>query len=114
MSLPGKTNTVTIEHLTQTRDPHGGKVDGAADSTAVEDAVIGRPSLGNLWKIVVSGNYGAISQGPSEWKITDDFGRIFNCTKATYRPPIERLGESEHTLVFAELVGEVDSGQVRV
>ena len=113
MALPGKNSTVTIEHLTQTRDPHGGKVDGAPDSTATEDAMINRASLGNLWRILVAGNYGAISLAPSEWRVTDQDGRVFNVTKATYRAPIERIGESEHTLLFAELVGEKNS-EVRV
>lgn len=107
--LPGKTNTVTIEHMAQSRDAHGAKVDGAVDSTTTEDAVIGRASAGNLWKISVSGNYSSIALGPSEWRITDNLGRVFNVAKVTYRPPIERLGESEHTLIFAEQVGEVDT-----
>lgn len=107
----GQNSTVTIEHLTQTRDAHGGKVDGAADETHPDlPAVISRASLGNLWRLTVAGNWTRIGEAPSEWRITDEYGRSFSPTRATYRPPIEQLGESEHTLLFAELHGEVDTG----
>ena len=108
----GGNATVTVEHLTQTRDPHGGKVDGAAAATTTTPAMISRSAVvGSLWKMTLAGNYGDIAKAPSEWRITDDRGRVFGPTKATYRPPIERIGESEHTLVFAELKGEVDLGE---
>lgn len=108
----GSNSTVTIEHLTQTKDAHGGKVDGEADpeQTTVEQAMISRASLGNLWRITVSGNYGDIGKAPSEWRITDATGRTFAPTRATYRPPAGRIATSEHTLLFAELQGEVDTG----
>lgn len=110
--LPGKTNTVTIAHFAQGKDTHGAKADGAEileDRRENVDAVIGRSSRENLWKIVVAGNLSAISSEPKAWSITSNDGRTFNCQRATFRPPIERLGESEHTLIFAEQVGEMDT-----
>ncbi|HET7590804.1 MAG TPA: hypothetical protein VFK14_11555 [Solirubrobacterales bacterium] len=113
MSLPGSNATVTIEHLTQAPGPHGGKIPGQPDQTFTEEAVIDRPSaqVSTLWKVVVAGDYSQIAKGPAEWRLTDDRGRIYTPTRATYRPPIDRIGESEHTLLFAEQVGEVDVRQ---
>lgn len=115
MALPGSNAVVTIAHLTQTRGPHGDKTDGEPDqSFPGVEAVVERPARGNLFRVTVAGNFGQITKAPSEWQITDNQGRTFGCVKATYRPPIERLAESEHTLIFGELHGEIDQGQVRV
>ncbi len=105
----GSTTTVLIEHLTQSRDTHGGKTDGDADQTFADvGANIARAStLGGLYRITVAGDHSAIGQAPSEWRITDALGRVFAPTRATYRPPVARLAETEHTLLFAELQGEV-------
>jgi hypothetical protein len=103
----GANTTVTVEHLATTRDSHGGKQEGAADQTfANVDATIVRSSAGNLWRIMLAGNFSAISQGPDEWRVTDAAGRVFGPQRATYRAPVEQIGESESTLVFAELHGE--------
>lgn len=108
--IPGSNSTVTIEHLVQTRDAHGANTDGAADETYADvDAMIGRASLGNLWRLTVDGNFQRIGEGPAEWRITDNLGNVYAPVKATHRPPITQLGESEHTLIFAELHGEIES-----
>lgn len=115
MPLPGSNATVIIEHLTQTRDPHGGKTDGdpiPEETTAPLEAVISRTSRGNLWRIVVDGDHSHISKAPGEYRITDSRGEKYAPTKVTFRPPIERIGESAHTLIFASQHGEIDQGEV--
>lgn len=107
----GANASVLIEHLTQTRDSHGGKTDGAVDEAHPDvPASISRASLGNVWRMTVAGDWTRIGEAPSEWRIRDNYGRTFAPTRATYRPPIAQLGESEHSLLFAELQGEVDTG----
>lgn len=107
----GSNATVVLQRFQQARDAHGSKVDGdALETHAGVEALISRASLGNLWRITVAGNFDRIGEAPKDWKITDNFGRIFAPARATYRPPIEQIGESEHTLLFAEKLGEVDLG----
>lgn len=104
----GANATVTIEHLTQGKDTHGAKVDAAPDETfAGVDAAVARASNGDLWKINVDGDFSRIALAPTEWRITDELGNVYGPVKATYRRPVGRIiTESEHTLIFAERVGE--------
>lgn len=110
MALPGSNATVTVEKLAQTRDPHGASVDGERDPEAqvhVGEAMIARPFRDNLFRMTVEGNLSEIAKDPGAWRITDNNGYVYSPTKATYRPPITRIGESEHTLIFAERQGDV-------
>ena len=107
----GANATVLIERLASTRDSHGGKVDGAVIEVEADvPASISRASLGNVWRMTIPGDRTEIGKAPAEYRITDNFGRVFAPTRVTYRPPVARIGESEHSLLFAELSEEVDTG----
>lgn len=110
MPLPGSNATVTVEKLTQPKDAHGAKTDGAAEpgKTYTGEALIARPSRENLYRMTVEGDLSEIARDPGAWRITDNHGYVYAPTRATYRPPISRIGESEHTLIFAERQGDVD------
>ena len=108
--LPGKNATVTITTVDESRDSHGAVIDtpdGNPDPVATVDASIQRNSRAAIWNMLVEGDWSAIGRDPDKYRITNvDTGEQWRPFKATHRPPIEKLGESEHTLIFAELVGE--------
>jgi hypothetical protein len=110
----GAQTTVTIDHLTTTRDSHGGKAEGEPDATIAEvPATIARAStIDGLYKITVEGDHSAIAKAPAEWRLTDPRGNVYAPSRATYRPPVGRIAGTEHTLLFAELQGEIIEGVV--
>lgn len=108
--LPGKNATLEIKLIEEARDAHGAPIpnpDANPDPISTVDASIQRNSREAIWNIIVEGDWSAVGRNPDVYRLTNPAtGEVYRPFKVSFRPPIESIGESAHTLMFVELVGE--------